>query len=365
MPPLWVPGSGRALKSTIMPRAPRLPAALEIDARSRTFASGLALDLADALRRSRRGDLIAVIGVEASVGADLERWARLTGHAIVGSTPESPTVRRWVIRTGSVRDSEPERPIGSRLWLYTNFNCNLRCHYCCVRSSPEAARRELGTRRVARIAAEAAALGVGELFITGGEPFLLPDIDEIAILCAAAAPTTVLTNGMLFQSQRLERLRRMPRARVTLQVSLDSPTPELHDAQRGAGSWTRALEGIRIARNEGFRVRLAATVASNDDAARFAAFLENEGIPPADRVIRPVVLRGFAQQGVALSRSDLVPEVTITSEGVYWHPVGAEDQDLLVTRDIFPLADAFERVRLAFAREHEDAARLARVFHCA
>ena len=348
-----------------MPHAPRLPAAIEIDAGSRTFASGLALDLVDALRRSRHGDLIAVVGVEALVGADLERWAQLTGHAIVGSTPEGPAGRRWVIRSGSARDPEPERPIGSRLWLYTNFNCNLHCNYCCVRSSPQAPRRELGARRIARIAAEAAVLGVRELFITGGEPFLLPDIDEIAIVCAAAAPTTVLTNGMLFQGRRLDRLRRMSRTRLTLQISLDSPTPELHDAQRGAGSWTRAIEGIRIARDEGFRVRLAATVASDDDGARFAAFLDSEGIPPADRLIRPIVLRGFAQQGLALSRSDLVPEVTITSEGVYWHPVGAEDQDLLVTREIFPLADAFERVRLAFAHEHEHAARLARVFHCA
>lgn len=349
-----------------MPHTPRLPAATEIDAGTRTFASGLALELVDALRRSRRGDLIGVIGAEALIGADLERWAHLTGHSIVGSTPEGAARRRWVIRIGLVREpDQSERPIGSRLWLYTNFNCNLRCHYCCVRSSPEAARRELGAPRVARIAAEAAALGVGELFITGGEPFLLPDIDEIAIVCAAAAPTTVLTNGMLFQGRRLDRLRRMPPARVTLQISLDSPTPEIHDAQRGAGSWTRALEGLRIARNEGFRVRLAATVASDEDAARFEAFLESEGIPPADRVIRPIVLRGFARQGVALSRSDLVPEVTITSDGVYWHPVGAEDLDLLVTRDIFPLADAFERVRLAFAREREDAARLARVFHCA
>jgi pyruvate-formate lyase-activating enzyme len=289
----------------------------------------------------------------------------LTGHAIVGSTPEGPAGRRWVIRTSPVRDPEPERPIGSRLWLYTNFHCNLHCNYCCVRSSPQAPRRELGAGRVARIADEAAALGVRELFITGGEPFLLPDIDEIAIMCAAAAPTTVLTNGMLFQGRRLDRLRRMPRARVTLQISLDSPTPERHDTQRGAGSWTRAIEGIRIARDEGFRVRLAATVASDDDGARFAAFLDSEGIPPPDRLIRPIVLRGFAQQGLALSRSDLVPEVTITSEGVYWHPVGAEDEDLLVTREIFPLADAFERVRLAFAHEHEHVARLARVFHCA
>lgn len=349
-----------------MPHAPRLPAAIEIDAGPRTFASGLALELVNALRRSQRDDLIAVTGVDASIGADLEHWAHLTGHAIVGSTPEGATGRRWVIRAGAAGDpAQLERPIGSRLWLYTNFDCNLRCDYCCVRSSPRASRRELGLTRVARIAGEAGTLGVREFFITGGEPFLLPNLDEIVIACAAVAHTTVLTNGMLFRGSRLDRLRRMPRPRVALQISLDSATPDLHDAHRGAGSWARAIEGIRIARDEGFRVRLAATVASDDGAARLDTFLDSEGIPAADRVIRPIVFRGFAPQGLALSRMDLVPEVTITAEGVYWHPVGADDQDLLVTREIFPLAHALERVRLAFAHEREHAARLARVFHCA
>jgi pyruvate-formate lyase-activating enzyme len=350
-----------------MPHTPRLPATIEIDGGSRTLASGLLVELVDALRRSRPGDLIAITSGDASVTADLETWARLTGNAIVGSTTEGAGDTRSVIRVGAVADEprEAERPIGSRLWLYTNFDCNLRCDYCCVRSSPTARRRELGAVCVRRIAAEAAQLGVREFFITGGEPFLLPDLDEIVIACTAIAQTTVLTNAMLFHGTRLDQLRRMPRSQVVLQISLDSPTPELHDRHRGGGSWARAIEGIRIARREGFRLRLAATVANDQDAARFASFLDAEGIPADDRVIRPIALRGFAEQGLALSRMDLVPEITITSEGVYWHPVGAEDQDLLVTRELFPLAAAFEAVRQAYAREREHTTRLARVFHCA
>ena len=84
-----------------------------------------------------------------------------------------------------------------------------------------------------------------------------------------------------------------------------------------------------------------------------------------DRVIRRIALRGFATQGIALARADLVPEVTITGDGVYWHPVGAEDGDLLVTSEIFPLAEAFAAVRRAFDRECEHARRLAQIFNCA
>jgi hypothetical protein len=60
-----------------------------------------------------------------------------------------------------------------------------------------------------------------------------------------------------------------------------------------------------------------------------------------------------------------VPEVTITAEGVYWHPVGAEDNDLLVTHEIFPLSESFAAVRRAFDREREHSNKLAQIFNCA
>ena len=112
-------------------------------------------------------------------------------------------------------------------------------------------------------------------------------------------------------------------------------------------------------------MRLAATVSSDEEAEGFRLFLDAQRIAEADRVIRHIALRGFATQGVALARADLVPEVTITADGVYWHPVGAEDADFLVTREIFPLAASFAAVRRAFDREQEHSRRLASIFNCA
>jgi len=157
----------------------------------------------------------------------------------------------------------------------------------------------------------------------------------------------------------------LPRDRIVLQISLDSPTPARHDLHRGAGTWARTRAGIQRARELGFRVRLAATVSTDAEAEEFRDFLDAEQIAKEDRVIRRIALRGVASQGIAVTRSDLVPEITITAEGIYWHPVGAEDQDLLVTREIFPLAEAFAAVRRAFDREREHADALARIFNCA
>ena len=101
-----------------------------------------------------------------------------------GYARKRPCAVGFPVRSCSGGRAEDNRPVGSRLWLYTNFDCNLRCDYCCVRSSPTAPRRELGLARVQRIAREAAELGVKEIFVTGGEPFLLEDISEILLSCA-------------------------------------------------------------------------------------------------------------------------------------------------------------------------------------
>jgi pyruvate-formate lyase-activating enzyme/TusA-related sulfurtransferase len=346
-------------------RVVRTKANIEIDAGAKTFAAGLLTDLIAALRRSRPGDLLAITSTEGGLGTDLEAWCRFTHNTLVDSDSNAGRTR-WVIRCGAASaDPDATRPLGSRLWLYTNFDCNLCCDYCCVCSSPTAPRRALGLARVRRIAEEGAQLRVSEIFVTGGEPFLLADIAEILAACAVTAPTTVLTNGMLFAGRQLETLRSLSRDRVTLQISLDSPTPERHDRHRGRGTWARAWAGVECSRDEGFRVRLAATVSTDAEAEEFRRFLDEQKVDEGDRVIRHIALRGFAAQGVALARADLVPEVTITAEGVYWHPVGADDADLFVTREIFPLAESFAAVHRAFDRERDHSRRLASIFNCA
>jgi pyruvate-formate lyase-activating enzyme len=342
---------------------PRLHADVELPPTERDFGSGLLVELAGAIGSARPGAHVAFTTRQA-VDEDLARWSRFTGNAVVGATREDGGWR-YVVRVGAVDAQDEERPIGSRLWLYSNFDCNLACDYCCARSSPSAPRKALGLERVRRIAQEAKGLGVAELLVTGGEPFLLEDIGPTLLACAEAASTTVLTNGMLFAGRRREALESLPRDRVVLQVSLDSPGPALHDRHRGGGAWAKAVSGIAIARGLGFRVRVAATVSTEEQEQDLEGYFAREAIAEEDRVVRRIALRGLAAEGIALARGDLRPEPTITADGVYWHPVGATDDDFFVTSEPLPLARAFEQVRAAWEEERRFATTLASVFYCA
>ncbi len=251
--------------------------------------------------------------------------------------------------------------------MYTNFDCNLACDYCCVRSSPQAERRALGADRVRKLAGEAVEAGVSELILTGGEPFLLPDLDDLVAACTAALPTILLTNAMLFRGRRLEMLQRMDRDRLVLQISLDSATPELHDRHRGPRSWERAVAGIRTAQAEGFRVRVAATLEPErfSELEPFRTFLDDLGIARDDQVIRALAHRGVADAGLELTVESLIPEITVTADGVYWHPVSADHDDQLVTRELFPLADAIDEVKRRFVAHRSKADAAAQWFPCA
>jgi pyruvate-formate lyase-activating enzyme len=293
-------------------------------------------------------------------------WCERTGNELVDVRDGVATVRR-----GRSPDPfaglTPDQMPGTRLWIYTNFDCNLACDYCCVRSSPQTARRALGADRVRRLAGEAAEAGVSELILTGGEPFLLPDLDELVASCTTALPTILLTNAMLFRGRRLDMLRRMDRDRLTLQVSLDSATPDLHDQHRGARSWERAVAGIRAAQSEGFRVRVAATLEPDRfvELEPFRLFLDDLGIDRGDQVIRALAHRGAADTGLELTVESLIPEITITADGVYWHPVSADHDDQLVTRNLFPLRDAIEETLRLFMHHRARADAAAQWFPCA
>ena len=77
----------------------RTKASIELDAGAKTFASGLLPELIAALRRSRPGDLVAIVSDEASVGPELETWCRFTRNSLVDMTVEAGRTR-WVVRYG-------------------------------------------------------------------------------------------------------------------------------------------------------------------------------------------------------------------------------------------------------------------------
>lgn len=247
--------------------------------------------------------------------------------------------------TEQTTDSHRISNISPKLWIYTNFDCNLKCSYCVAESTPTADRRALSVEDVQQIIDEAVALGFEKVFFTGGEPFILNEIYAMLDYAAQRMPTTVLTNAMLCKGKRLERLKEIANPKLSVQVSLDGGSSEAHDPYRGDGTWQKTVDGIHALLSNDFQVSISTTEtkANSDRLDELHAFRRDLGIADDDHFVRPMAKRGFADEGVAVSVNTLVPEMTITAYGVYWHPlVSPSDSDMRVSEEVFPLAAAVQ-----------------------
>ena len=252
----------------------------------------------------------------------------------------------------TVQESAPD--LTWKLWIYTNFDCNLRCSYCVAESTPRAPRNAIGLKNAQRLVDEAVALGFKELFFTGGEPFILDDIYAMLAYASARLRTTVMTNAMLFNRRRLARLLEIANPNLRVQVSLDGGRAVHHDAYRGAGSWKKTVEGIRTLRDNSFNVRLSTTETPANSAhlSELREFRRSLGIAHEDHFIRPLARRGFSSEGLEVGPRTLVPEITVTINGIFWHPLASPgSEDMLVTKDIFPLSAAVSCVQKNLAAQ--------------
>ncbi|MEA2138001.1 MAG: hypothetical protein QOG56_1151 [Solirubrobacteraceae bacterium] len=263
-----------------------------------------------------------------------------------------------------------------RLWVYSNFHCNLACDYCAVASSPAARRRELPAARFRALVDEALREGFEELYLTGGEPFVHPRIVEMIEYASDRMTTVVLTNAMLFTGRRRAQLARLAgRPRLTLQSSIDGARAATHDRWRGAGSWAVAMEGLRHAASLGLALRVAmtATPENGGEVDELRELLAALGIAGDDFAVRPLVRRGFAAGAaaagaIAVSDAVMVPELTITADGAHWHPVGGDlrsSPDFLVAAGDVPLAEAKRLVVERFLTLRLGDGSLPQAFQCA
>ncbi len=231
------------------------------------------------------------------------------------------------------------------------YHCNLACTYCLTDSAPDVSVRALEPERMVVLAEEGRDLGFTSLGITGGEPFLVPEMPELILRLSEILPVVVLSNGTLFHGLRLERMRPLGGRNVRIQISLDRSQPDANDEMRGPENFRKVLEAVPRLVDLGIGVRIASTLAFVDDAdmVKLCELHRSLGVSDEDHVVRGIVRRGRAEVeglGEKAGMSELAPELTVTADGAFWSPfaptvaAGRLDTDLLIARGTQPLAPA-------------------------
>jgi predicted phosphodiesterase/uncharacterized Fe-S cluster-containing radical SAM superfamily protein len=176
------------------------------------------------------------------------------------------------------------------LWFNTGTLCNIACAHCYIESSPTNDR--LAYLTLAEMTAyldEIARDGLPteEIGFTGGEPFMNPYILAMLEECLARGfRVLMLTNAMRPMRRlatKLLDLRHRLGARLSLRVSLDHYTRELHEEERGPNTWQPTLDGLKWLAANGFNVAAAGrTLWGEPDCAMrqgFAQLFAEHAIP--------------------------------------------------------------------------------------
>jgi hypothetical protein len=171
------------------------------------------------------------------------------------------------------------------LWFNTGTLCNIECVNCYIASSPSNdALVYITAAEVEDYLDQIAARDwpVTEIGFTGGEPFMNPQMIEMAEAALTRGfEVLILTNAMrpMMRPRMKAGLKRLEAAfpgKMTLRISVDHHRADLHDAERGAGAFDKTLAGMEWLRDARIRMAVAgrSILAENDTESRagYAAF---------------------------------------------------------------------------------------------
>jgi len=147
------------------------------------------------------------------------------------------------------------------LYLYLVDSCNLACGHCWIEPRTSATDgRSIPLDPLKAAIEEARSLGLQRVTLTGGEPLLSPDLNDLpAFIAESNLECHLETNGTLLDRKTVRALSAAGIEQVS--VSLDAASPKLHDELRGvAGSFDRTVAGIGRLAEQGIRPEIIMTV---------------------------------------------------------------------------------------------------------
>lgn len=160
--------------------------------------------------------------------------------------------------------------------------CNLRCRYCYFFNNPAVEYRDLPTDEWLKFFDELGSIGMMNLTLAGGEPFIREDLRTLLDgVVRNRMRFSFLSNGTLIDDEIAAFLAGTGRC-DSVQVSVDGSCAEVHDTCRGQGSFVGAIRGIRTLQRHGINVAVRVTIHRHNvhDLENIARFLLEEiGLP--------------------------------------------------------------------------------------
>lgn len=172
-----------------------------------------------------------------------------TGIVVVANTLqpkpiESSDLLRMNISSQKAADQKMNKPF----WVHIqpHVYCNLQCQRCYCDAGPFSKKMfKMNLSKWRFVIDKLVEYGILELYVTGGETFLIPEcLDLIKYAVDSGVGTGVSTNGTILNKRILSQLDDIGIKRI--QISLDTGNPGTQDTLRGKlGSWEKTVNNLK------------------------------------------------------------------------------------------------------------------------
>lgn len=195
-------------------------------------------------------------------------------------------------KLAKISEMEARGEISPIIRLEKSYLCNFRCTHCSAEYYMDRHlnkihhiqddRRKIDLDAVRKLSEEADQLGLARFVITGGEPLVMKDFDDVV---AAIDPNKHYiitdTNGWFLDDERAKHLKEIGVEKV--QLSLDSMNEEEHDNFRNKpGSYKRVMRAIDASINAGLNLILSTVLvkgrAKTEEFREMCQFATDKGI---------------------------------------------------------------------------------------
>ncbi len=174
-----------------------------------------------------------------------------------------------------------------------DYRCNFRCQHCDITKIQAKNKNRFFTPNdVKELSRQADEMGLAHIVITGGEPLVFPDFDDIVkAIDPAKFYITSDTNGWFLDAERARHLKSIGVDKI--QLSLDSLRPSEHDKfRRKPGSHERCIRAIDAALEAGLNIIIQTVVTKqrirSEEFIDFLGFLNKKGVGVFVTYAKPV-----------------------------------------------------------------------------
>ena len=155
------------------------------------------------------------------------------------------------------------------LWLQlSNVACNIKCKHCYLDCHQDTRKRNfLNVDKIQKILS-CNFKSLNRIYITGGEPFLHPKINDILRLSLKKANVTVFTNGTLLNEKKIKVLKSIEESsnkKILFRFSLDHYSEGRNDEYRARGVFKKVINALKLVQKYNFYADIVCVNLKNEN----------------------------------------------------------------------------------------------------